>query len=150
MRRPAVKTLQPQIKASERSSAGAYPLGRKQRQASVLQPRQRREWQPVRQLEPRSTGTTASQQHSPAAGSVAVPLGTSTHADAEKRPPVRASAWERLTNGVWDRIFTHLSVPALRNFRLVIMSTLQRAVLVCEAASETSCRHCNVQIEARR
>ena len=85
----------------------------------------------MRQLKPRSVGTTASQQHSPAAGSAAVPLGASTHAEAEKGPPVGGSPWERLTNGVWDRIFRHLSVPALRNFRLVILSTLAAVRLCC-------------------
>lgn len=119
MRRLAVKALQPPAKASEHSHIQPRSPGRRQRQASVLQPRPRKEWQPVRQLKPCSVSTTASQQHSPAAGSAPVPAGASKHVEEGTGPPVGSSPWERLTNGVSDHIFAHLSVPALRNFRLV-------------------------------
>ena len=115
---PPAKATKPDQLACSRSSSG------RQHSASALQPPQQKEWRPVRQLRQHTVSTGASQQHSPAAGGKPAAPATTAQVKERQAPPVGASPWERLTNGVWDHIFAHLSIPALRNFRLVITTFL--------------------------
>lgn len=99
----------------------------RQHPVGAMQPKAKTAWRVVRDLNRQPPPEAAAASEATAANSTAAadapaqPAADSGAGDADSDAEVcsQGSRWESLTNGVWDQVFAHLTIPALRNFRLV-------------------------------